>query len=199
MTWTFILVLSPCRSVYSFGGAHARIGNITPWASWRPSRLRTPVRSLVSGACRARSCSRSASSVCADKRICRDPLIRRYDCRRAGGARSSSELGARCAARRADAANQCGIGAARDRTCADRAPAAGGARVSLGRPPPPSAARARGHLFGEAARYRLRPRECATAAQSGRFSSIQAARRVCAQPSVVIKARSTVLSLPVSG
>ena len=35
MTWTFILVLSPCRSVYSFGGAHARIGNITPWASWR--------------------------------------------------------------------------------------------------------------------------------------------------------------------
>ena len=111
--------------------------------------------------------SRSRRRLCADKRICRDPLIRRYDCRRAGGARSSSELGARCAARRARSGrgqSLCcigpqAIGAARDRTCADRAPAAGGAPVSLGRPPPPSAARARGHLFGEAARYRLRPRE----------------------------------------
>ena len=114
--------------------------------------------------------------------------------------RRTVELGARCAARRADAANHCGIGAARDRTCADRAPAAGGARVSLGRPPPPSAARARGHLFGEAARCRLRPRELTVRLLRSKVaSSIQAARRVCAQPSVVIKARSTVLSLPVSG
>ena len=114
--------------------------------------------------------------------------------------RRTVELGARCAARRADAANHCGIGAARDRTCADRAPAAGGARVSLGRPPPPSAARARGHLFGEAARCRLRPRELTVRLLRSKVaSSIQSARRVCAQPSVVIKARSTVLSLPVSG
>ena len=61
MTWTFILVLSPCRSVYSFGGAHARIGNITPWASWRPSR--GPAWCVS-----ARRLERSASGLCADKR-----------------------------------------------------------------------------------------------------------------------------------
>ena len=63
MTWTFILVLSPCRSVYSFGGAHARIGNITPWASWRPSRLRSRyVRAraaLVAARGRRRLCART--------------------------------------------------------------------------------------------------------------------------------------------
>jgi hypothetical protein len=192
MTWTFILVLSPCRSVYSFGGAHARIGNITPWASWRPPAIPRTVRVRASLEVGVRSVT-----VCGQTYM---PRSAHPALRLPSSGRRTVELGARCAARRADAANHCGIGAARDRTCADRAPAAGGARVSLGRPPPPSAARARGHLFGEAARCRLRPRELTVRLLRSKVaSSIQAARRVCAQPSVVIKARSTVLSLPVSG
>ena len=143
----------------------------------------------------------------------RDPLIRRYasraihvasSLRLPASGRRTVELGARssCAARRRPAPpgrTRPSLGQALGGPGPNVCGPPSGARGFLGRPPPPSAARARVHLFGEAARYRLRPRECATAAQSGRFSSIQAARRVCAQPPVVIKARSTVLSLPVSG
>jgi hypothetical protein len=103
MTWTFILVLSPCRSVYSFGGAHARIGNITPWASWRPSR--GPPCS-ADAAC-PRVLEVGVRSVCGQTYM---PRSAHPALRLPSSGRRTVELGARCAARRADAANHCGIG-----------------------------------------------------------------------------------------
>lgn len=116
MTWTFILVLSPCRSVYSFGGAHARIGNITPWASWRPDGIPIP----LPGSARATRVrvgprvapwsARGRGVVCVRTNVY--AAIRSSGAttaveRAAHGRARSSELVARRAERGADAANRC--------------------------------------------------------------------------------------------